>query len=123
MSRKQAADAGNRGPLSLDLRQILDTIFPFWEIASLLTPQAGRHPLLLPVFDPRALSSQRKGTPMLEPVDHLSWDINGHIATLTIAWPEKRNAMTDAMYRGMRRWLFTLDEAPEVRRRPPPWAL
>ncbi len=52
---------------------------------------------------------------MLEPVDNLSWDISDHIATLTIDRPEKRNAMTDTMYRGMRRWLFTLDESPEVR--------
>jgi enoyl-CoA hydratase/carnithine racemase len=52
---------------------------------------------------------------MLESVDHLNWDISDHIATLTITRPEKRNAMTDAMYRGMRRWLFALDEAPEVR--------
>lgn len=52
---------------------------------------------------------------MLEPVDHLRWDISDHVATLTIARPEKRNAMTNAMYRGLTRWLFALDEISEVR--------
>ncbi len=54
------------------------------------------------------------GAFMLEPVENLRWEIGDHIATLTIARPEKRNAMTGAMYRGMTRWLFALDEMPEV---------
>lgn len=52
---------------------------------------------------------------MLEPVEHLRWEVSAHIATLTIDRPEKRNAMTDAMYRGLTGWLFALDAAPEVR--------
>ncbi len=52
---------------------------------------------------------------MLEPVDHLRWEISDHVATLTIDRPEKRNAMTGGMYLGLTRWLFALDELPEAR--------
>ena len=52
---------------------------------------------------------------MLEPVDHLRWEVSDHIATLTIDRPEKRNAMTSGMYLGLTRWLFALDDLPEAR--------
>lgn len=52
---------------------------------------------------------------MLEPVDHLRWEISDHVATITIDRPEKRNAMTGEMYLGLRGWLFALDELPEAR--------
>lgn len=52
---------------------------------------------------------------MLEPVEHLRWEINGHVATLTIDRPGKRNAMTLGMYTGLRNWLLALDEMPEAR--------
>lgn len=52
---------------------------------------------------------------MLEPVEHLRWELADHVATLTIARPEKRNCLTDAMYRGLARWLHALDGIPEAR--------
>ena len=51
----------------------------------------------------------------MEKVEHLSFKIAQGIAEIRIDRPERRNAFTDEMYRGLANWLFALDEDPAVR--------
>lgn len=51
----------------------------------------------------------------MERVDHLSCEISAGVAEVRIDRPERRNALTDKMYRGLARWLVALDDDPTVR--------
>ena len=48
-------------------------------------------------------------------MDEVQYDIDGHIATITLSRPEKLNAMTDEMYRAIADALLEADANPEVR--------
>ena len=51
----------------------------------------------------------------MEPVEHLSCDITEGIAEIRVSRPERRNAFTDDMYRGIAGWLDDLDGDERVR--------
>ena len=51
----------------------------------------------------------------LPPVEGLSCSLAAGTATLAIARPERRNAFTQAMYRGLGDWIVALDREPSVR--------
>lgn len=51
----------------------------------------------------------------MEKVEHLSCQIAGGVAEVRVDRPERRNALTDTMYRGLTRWLLALDDDPAVR--------
>lgn len=52
---------------------------------------------------------------MIEQVEHLALEITDGIAEIRVERPERRNALTNAMYRGLASWLVRLDEMNEVR--------
>ena len=51
----------------------------------------------------------------MEPVEHLSCDITDGVAEIRVSRPERRNAFTNDMYRGLARWLDDLDRDEAAR--------
>lgn len=51
----------------------------------------------------------------LDQVEHILVDVQEGVATLRIERPERRNAFTNAMYRGLADLIAALDRIPEVR--------
>ena len=51
----------------------------------------------------------------MESVEHLSCDISEGVAEIRVTRPERRNAFTNDMYRGLARWLDDLDRDERVR--------
>lgn len=51
----------------------------------------------------------------MQEVEHLSCTITGGVAEVRVSRPERRNAFTDTMYRGLAGWLHDLDADPAVR--------
>ncbi len=51
----------------------------------------------------------------MEKVEHLSCTVADGMAEIRVSRPERRNAFTDAMYRGLAGWLHDLDADPAVR--------
>ena len=48
-------------------------------------------------------------------MDEVTYEVDGHVATITLNRPDKLNAMTDEMYHGIGEALLASDADPAVR--------
>lgn len=51
----------------------------------------------------------------MEDVDHLLCTVTKGVADIRVCRPERRNAFTDLMYKGLAQWIYDLDADPAVR--------